>query len=555
MKNIKKYKIKKQQIISIVFFAIIQLITLITPYIMGLIIDDYIPNNNLYGIVFGIITFVLIPFISVALQTLYNYFLIKYVRKKGNEMSIDIMKNLVYKENKFFDQENSLELLSYTSKEAVSYINFYISELARFYVYIIISVIIFIILLFLNPIIALIQLLYFPISYFPVKRIMKNVDREVQEIVKTNAEINQIKGDVFKAIEFIKLNSLENKKINEVEKHNNRINKIWGKVAALDTMSGIWSSGFVTVLFTGISFGLGALLVLNNVFDFQIGQLVSCITYTGLLYGHFNTILQTNINKKKKEAEFKKIFSYLELEGEREENQNKVLLTFNNSITFNNCNFHYNDDTPALNNLSIEFKKGQWTGIVGKSGSGKSTILDLIMKLYSVNDGMIYFDNTDINEINSFDIRNKITKITQDIYLFPGTIESNLKLVNENLKDYELEEVIKFVCLEEYISALPNGLKTDVGEAGKLMSGGEKQRLSLAMGLLRNNKVLLLDEVTASLDSVTEKMISINLKKLVDKGYTIISISHKEDFLKYCDVIYTIEDGKVININNRSQNG
>ena len=87
------------------------------------------------------------------------------------------------------------------------------------------------------------------------------------------------------------------------------------------------------------------------------------------------------------------------------------------------------------------------------------------------------------------------------------------------------------------------------------MSGGEKQRLSLAMGLLRNNKVLLLDEVTASLDSVTEKMISINLKKLVDKGYTIISISHKEDFLKYCDVIYTIEDGKVININNRSQNG
>lgn len=173
MKNIRKYKIKKQQIIATIFFTLIQLITLIAPFVMGLIIDEYIPNKNLYGIIFGIIIFILIPFFSVALQTLYNYFLIKYVRKKGNEMSIDIMKNLVYKENQFFDQENSLELLSYSSKEAVSYINFYISELSKFYVYIIISIIIFIILLFLNPIIALIQLLYFPIAYFPVKKIKK----------------------------------------------------------------------------------------------------------------------------------------------------------------------------------------------------------------------------------------------------------------------------------------------------------------------------------------------------------------------------------------------
>lgn len=95
-------------------------------------------------------------------------------------------------------------------------------------------------------------------------------------------------------------------------------------------------------------------------------------------------------------------------------------------------------------------------------------------------------------------------------------------------------------------------MKTDVGDAGKLMSGGEKQRLSLAMGLLRNNKILLLDEVTANLDSTTEKIISTNLKKLVDNGYKIISISHKEEFLKYCDVIYTIEDGTVISTDNRS---
>lgn len=551
MKCIKKYSIKKQQVISIITFLLIQSITLITPYVMGLIIDDYIPNKNINGIIFGIIIFITIPFITVALQTLYNYFLIKYIRNKGNKISIDIMKNIIYKENMFFDQENSLELLSYSSKEAINYINFYICDLSKFYVYIIISIVIFIILLFLNPIIACIQLLYIPFSFLPVKKIMKNVDKEVQEIVKENAEINQIKGDVFKAIEFVKLNVLEEKKIKEVEKHNNKINKIWGKVAALDTMSGIWSSGFVTILFTGLTFGLGALLVYNHLFEFQIGQLVSCITYTGLLYSYFNTILQTNLSKKKNEAEYKKIFSYLELEGEREENLNKLSMDFNNAITFKNCNFKYNDGTIALNNLSIEFKKGQWTGIVGKSGSGKSTILDLIMKLYRVNDGEIYIDSIDINDVSSFDIRKNITKVTQDIYLFPGTIESNLRLVNENATDDEINEVIKFVCLEDYIASLSNGLKTDVGEAGKLMSGGEKQRLSLAIGLLRKTKVILLDEVTSSLDSITEMKITNNLKKLKDNGYTIVSISHKEEFLKYADVIYTIENGILINVDNK----
>lgn len=543
----KKYKIKAKQILSLIIFLLIQLITLISPYIMKLIIDDYIPNKNIRGIIFGIIAFVLIPFISVVLQTLYNYFLIKYVRKKGNEISIDIMKNLIYKENQFYDQENSLELLSYSSKEVVSYINFYVSDIAKFYAYLIISLVIFIILLFLNPIIAIIQLLYFPFVYFPTQKIIKNVDKEVKEVIKENAIINQIKGDAFKAIEFIKLNGLEEKKIKEVETHNNGINKIWGKVAAFDTMSGIWGSGFSTVLFTGITFGIGALLVCNGLFNYQIGMLVSCITYTGLLYTNLNIILQTKINKKKKEAEFQKAFSYLELKGEREENLNKALMSFNDKIVFKNCNFKYNDDTIALNNLTIELKKGRWTGIIGKSGSGKSTIFNLIMKLYKIDDGNIFIDNIDINDLNSFDIRKKITKITQDVYLFPGTIESNLRMINENITDSQINEVLEFVCLKDYIASLPNGIKTDIGEAGKLMSGGEKQRLSLAIGLLRNNKILLLDEISASLDPITEEIIASNLKTLLDRGYTIISITHNKGFLKYATEIYTIENGMVIN--------
>ena len=219
-------------------------------------------------------------------------------------------------------------------------------------------------------------------------------------------------------------------------------------------------------------------------------------------------------------------------------------------------NKKYNDETIALKNINLTIQKGKWTGIIGKSGSGKSTLLDLITKLYRVSDGEILVDGIDINKIDTFSIREKVTKVTQDIVLFPGTIEDNMKLINAKITEKEIIEVLDFVELNDYINSLPKGIKTDVGEAGKLMSGGEKQRLSIAMGLIRGNKILLLDEVTSALDIKTEEKIVDNLKKLVNEGYTIVSISHKLEFLKYADIIYTISDGEItkVEVNSNGSN-
>lgn len=551
-----KKDIRKYQILSIILYLLVQIISLITPLLMGFVIDEYIPNKEINKIIFGVILFVSIPLISVSLQSLYNYLIIKFGRKKGNDIAIEIMRKMIYQDNSYFDKENSLELLSYSSKEAVGFVNFYINDMSKLYVNVIISVVIFVVLLFLNPYLALIQLLYIPLTIFPVKKMMKNIELEVTQIVTKNAEINQTKGDVFKSIEFIKLNRLEEKKLEEVKNKNNFINKIWGKVAALDTTSGIWSSGFVTVLFTGITFIIGALFIVLETYDLKIGELVSIITYCGLLYSNVNVIIQSNINKKKKDAEYSKLFSYLELNGEIEENTNKKEFKLHNSIDFIDCNFKYNDETIALKNINLTIQKGKWTGIIGKSGSGKSTLLDLITKLYRVSDSKILVDGIDINKIDTFSIREKVTKVTQDIVLFPGTIEDNMKLINAKITEKEIIEVLDFVELNDYINSLPKGIKTDVGEAGKLMSGGEKQRLSIAMGLIRGNKILLLDEVTSALDIKTEEKIVDNLKKLVNEGYTIVSISHKLEFLKYADIIYTISDGEItkVEVNSNGSN-
>lgn len=157
--------------------------------------------------------------------------------------------------------------------------------------------------------------------------------------------------------------------------------------------------------------------------------------------------------------------------------------------------------------------------------------------------GQILFDNEDISNISSFSIREKITKVSQEIFLFPGTLRENLLLANQNVKEEELNEAIRIANLENYIASLPNGLDTEIGEAGKLMSGGERQRLSLVQGLIRGNKTLLLDEMTANLDSESENIIKNNLKDLVkSKGYTIISISHNDDFLTDSDIVYDLDN-------------
>ncbi len=247
-----KQELGRKQLLSVIIFTVIQLLSLISPYIMGAVIDDYIPNRRTVHIAVGIVVFVTVPFVSVLLQTGYNYLLIKYVRKKGNEFGLSIMEKLIYQEKAYFDKEKSMELLSYTSKEATGYINFYIAELSKYYVNVIIAGVTFVILCMLHPVLGAIQLFYLPLAYLPVKWLMKNVDREVQAVLERNAELAQIKGDIFKAIEFIKLNRLEHRKLWEIDEKNQSINGIWGKIAALDTLSGIWTSGFAMVLFTGI---------------------------------------------------------------------------------------------------------------------------------------------------------------------------------------------------------------------------------------------------------------------------------------------------------------
>jgi len=530
--------VKRRQKISAIIAIIIQLLSLITPFIMSKIVDNYIPERNTKMIIIGIIIFILVPLLSICLQTIYNYYTIKFIRQKGNELTLEVMRKLIYQSQSFYDKENSLEILSYVGQESLDYFQFYISDIGSYYVNLVIAIVIFALLIYINPYLAFLQLLYIPASRLPLKKIGNAVGDKISTVMSKNAKIHQLMGDIFKGIETIKIYCLEEKKLKEIDKQNKDINSIWGYVSALDTLSGIWISGFTNVLFTGITFGLGALLVLSN--KLSIGQLIASISYCTLLYNCIGNIFIVDIQSMKNDSQYEKLFSYLEMDIENQEGE---IINDVKEIEFRNVNFSYQKDKEILKDLNLKINKGEWIGIVGSSGIGKSTILDLILKLYKAESGIISINNTEISNISNLSLRNNICKVSQDIFLFPGTILDNLKLVNENACQKDIEEALSFACLDTYVLNLKEGINSDIGEAGKKMSGGEKQRLAIAQAILSDRKILLLDEVTSELDDETQEKLAINFKRLADNGYTIIATSHREQFLGYADKVYELNNG------------
>ena len=214
-------------------------------------------------------------------------------------------------------------------------------------------------------------------------------------------------------------------------------------------------------------------------------------------------------------------------------------------ITFKNVNFSYNGKNKVLNNVNFEALPNQTIGFVGKSGSGKTTIFALINKMYDVDNNMIFIDDYDINSLDEASIRNNISLVMQNPYIFNMSIKDNLRIINKSAGDKKIKEVCKIACIHDFIMSLPNKYDTVVGEGGVVLSGGQRQRLAIARALLRQTKIILFDEATSALDNETQSLIQKSINNM--KGnYTMLIIAHRLSTIINSDKIYFIDNGKVI---------
>jgi len=549
-KNVRKIvvstipKFKLYVLVSFVFALIIQFVGLIPPLLMRNVIDIYIPEGDLRNTLIYIIFFVSIPIFTTIARTFYNYLTTVSSRKAGQHLRMLGIEKIIYQPVSYFDKNNSAEIADYCRSDSMKYVYFFTVELPQTIANILSGLVAYVLIFNENIFIALGLLLYIPICVFPSRFFAKLSGNHIKKVIENNAKTAQIVNDTFKGIRFVKTMLLEKIQLAKMNVLNTEIVKIWGKVAVIDNLNGMWTSNFVTNLFTGVVFSASAILVING--QGTLGMLVMILGYLPNYFSAVSTATTTNFDFKRRLAEYDKFFEIVMLEDERGESGRSF--EFSDRITFNNVSFAYTEERGnVLTNFSIDFLKNEWTGIVGASGAGKSTMFDLLLKLYDGYDGDILIDEVSIKNINIQSIRQNITKVSQELFLFPGTLKENLLLIKPDAKELEIMAVLEEVGLTSFVRELPDGLDTNVGEDGVAISGGQKQRICLAMGLLRNSKILLLDEVTANVDNLLEEEIKTNIKKLMEKrDITIIAISHRLQFLDFCDSVFIIDSGKAI---------
>ena len=534
----------KYAMIAFGFCILSEIISLISPRLMQYIIDTVIPQRNMHTIILSILIFVSIPLLHICIKSIFNYFAIVFARNKGNEYAIQLMEKLIHQPLRFFDTHNSIELLTESGRELSNLLLFYIKDIPSYYSAILSSVIIFIILCSYHPVIGVFQILFLPLSIIPVRFIHIKLEGLVNNVLEKNAKNNQLKADIFKNIDYIKSNNLETFYINKIKENNDAVVSVWGSVASMESLAGVWINGFMTSLFTGLSFGIVALLMMYTT-QLTVGTIISVVSYCELLYSYLNTVFSTEIEKGKFKGEFTKTKELFELDFDTSRNQHPF--SFKRAIQFHKVDFQYTN-TRILKELTMVLPAHKWTVILGESGVGKSTILKLIEKFYTEYEGKIMVDDISLKDIDNHDLRSKVAYLSQSPSLFPGSIRSNLTVGNDTITDEMIWGVLETVNMKDYVSSLDDALDTDVFEAGKIMSTGQKQRLCIARALLRNVEIYLLDEITSNVDPENTQLILSYFKELSKDGKTIISVTHDREYIPFADVIYELCNGKDVTI-------
>lgn len=274
----------------------------------------------------------------------------------------------------------------------------------------------------------------------------------------------------------------------------------------------------------------------------------SFIAYMGLAYNILTpakAISKASYGVKRGNAAAERVLEILEQENTITSKDNAIeKTTFDNNITVQNINFKYEDET-VLKDFSLEIKKGQTVALVGQSGSGKSTIANLLTRFYDVNDGTISIDGINIKDMNLQSLRSLMGLVTQDSILFNDTIKANIALGKLDATDDEIIEALKIANAFEFVKELPLGIYTNIGDSGNKLSGGQKQRLSIARAVLKNPPIMILDEATSALDTESEKFVQVALENMMQNRTSIV-IAHRLSTIQKADVIVVMQKGKIV---------
>ena len=398
-----------------------------------------------------------------------------------------------------------------------------------------------------NVILAIVGIVIVPLFTIPTRSAGKTRWSLTNEAQACNDEINGILNETLSVSGqlLVKLFGMEKY---EYEKYRT-VNEKMVNLNVREAMAGRW---FMVVISTISSIGpmlmylIGGILMMKYDHDLSVGDISVLVTLLGRMYGPVNQLLNIQVDWIRSMAMFTRIFDYFDLPIEIKNKENALIPeTAEGDVTFDHVWFQYDEDKMILKDISFELKSGNSIAIVGPSGSGKSTTVNLIPRLYDVTKGSVRFDGHDVRDLDLAWLRDNIGIVTQETYLFNGTIRENLLYAKPDATQEDIEAACRKANIHDFIVSQEKGYDTPVGNRGLKLSGGEKQRISIARILLKDPYVMIFDEATASLDSISEKAIQDAIDPLIDDRTSIL-IAHRLSTILHADEILVIKDGEIV---------
>ena len=541
---------------GIVYSILNKLFDLAPPVLIGVAIDIVVEGNESFLSSFGIpdrrrqlVILAILTFIIWGLESLFDY--LSAVTWRGISQDIEhslrteTFENVLSLDMKYFENKSSGRLMAILNDDVNQLERFLDTGANKLLQTATTVIVIGGTFLYISPLIATFAFIPIPIIIFGSFKFTSTIASRYERIRESIETLNSNLSNSISGILNVKSFTRESKELERIETSSNEVKSANYHAIKL-------SAAFIPIIRVAILFGFTATLLIGGFLALD-GE-IKVATYSVLLFitqrllWPLTELGDTFDLYQRAMASFNRIFS-LKNESSEIGNGNIEFKKLENKIELKDVSFSYVDNFNVLNNVDLTIETGQTTAIVGSTGSGKSTLIKLLLRLYEINNGSISYDSNSLKDIELSSLRGKIGLVSQDVFLFEGTVIENIAYGDLNASESEVWNAAQKSEADEFINNLPQKEETIVGERGQKLSGGQRQRISIARAILKNPEILILDEATSSVDNETEAAIQRSLD-ILKKDRTVIVIAHRLSTVRNADIIYVLENGSVVESGN-----
>jgi len=539
------YLSRYRRVLIEVFIAsfFVQLAALANPLVIQLIIDKVIVQNSVSTLnILGVLLLAVGVFEAV-LTTLRTYLFVDTTNRIDMSLGSQIIDHLLRLPLRYFDKRPVGEL-STRINELENIRQFLTGTALTVVLDALFSVVYIVVMLFYSWQLTLVGLGTIPLFVVVTLIAAPTVSRQLRTKAERNAETQSYLVEVMSGIQTVKAQNIELRSRFSWQKKYAKFVAAGFKTVLTSTLANS-TSQFLSKLSSLLVLWVGAYLVLKG--ELTLGELIAFRIISSYVTTPILRLAQIWQNFQETGLSLERLSDIVDTPQEAEIDRNNIPLpAVSGAVKYENVSFRFAASGPLqLSNVTVEFAPGKFVGIVGQSGSGKSTMMKLLLRLYDAESGRILVDGYDISKVELYSLRRQIGVVPQDTLLFDGTVQENIALTNPDATTEEIIEAAEIAVAHEFIMTLPNGYNTRVGERGSALSGGQRQRIAIARSVLQRPKILVLDEATSALDYPTEKQIGLNLARAF-KGNTVFFITHRLNTVSNADTIVVMDNSRMI---------